>query len=57
MAFLIRRTSKMVFVLYMKVVDIFLSFPTVIFTPPTDNLNQSYGLHSEQGSKHIKNGN
>jgi len=41
----------------MKVVDIFLSFPTLICTPQTDNRSQSYGLHSGQRSKHIKNGN
>jgi len=41
----------------MKVVDIFLSFPTLICTPQTDDSRKCYGLHSEQGTKHIKNEN
>jgi len=57
LAFLTIKTFNLGFVLNMKVVDIFLSFPTLIFTPRSDNLSQSYGLHSEQGSKHIKNRN
>jgi len=42
------------FVLNIKVVDLLLSFPTHMCTPHLDNLNQSYDLHSEQGSEHVK---
>jgi len=54
---LIWRMSKLVFVLNMKVVDIFHRFLTLIFTPRSDNRIQSYGLHSEHGLKYIKSGN
>jgi len=42
------------FVLNLKVVDIFLSFSTLIFTPQSNNCNQSYGLQSGQGQNTLK---
>jgi len=60
MAFLVRNTSKLQTGLraqHKSYRHFPYSFPTLIFTPQSDNHNQSYGLHNEQGSKHIKNKN
>jgi len=41
----------------LKVVDICLTFSTPICTPHSNNHSQSYSLHGEQRSEHIKYGN
>jgi hypothetical protein len=53
-AFFIIKTSELEFVLNMKVVALFLSFSTHIFTSQSDTHNSSYGLHGEQRPEHVK---
>jgi hypothetical protein len=53
-AFLTVKISKLEFVLNIKFVALFLSFPMHIYISQTNPRNSNYGQHDEQGSEPIK---
>lgn len=52
---LTNKISELDFSFNMKLVDLFLNFLTPICMPHLDNRGQSYVLHGERWSEHIKN--